>query len=271
MNVAKSTNKDNKSVSYNVPALEKSLDIIDYLVKCNEDLTTHEISTRLHIPIATTYRIVQYLFLRGYLKESQGKQGAFLLGNKFLHVAESVKNRLNINMEALPAMRQLANTTGQTVNFGVLQDYGVMYILQELPALPVNIIAGLRVILSVNTSAIGKVLTAYLPDSERDLFLQKTTLTKKTEKSITGKTAFSKELQKVKKQGFATDEEEFALGISCMAAPVFDYKGVVVASVGVTGHTRDYIDASSFNNIKEAVLRTAANISAAYGFEPGNS
>jgi len=256
--------EENRKAS--VPALDKSLDIIEYMMLVNKPLSTKDISNALAIPIATTYRIINNLEYRGYIRQVKYQSGSYVLGFKFLQLSESVKKQLNLNVVALPTMRELADNTGHTVNIGVLQNDGVLYILQELPSTPVSIIAGLGVVISLNTSAIGKVLTAFLPEMEQYRFLKVTKLLSKTENSIIEQNKFKKELDIIKTQRFGRDNEEYAIGISCLAAPIFNFAGEAIAAIGITGHTRDYENETIFLKLKNEVMSAANNISRGFGY-----
>jgi len=84
-------------------------------------------------------------------------------------------------------------------------------------------------------TAIGKTLLAHLPEAELKAFLQSTELRPLTPKTITAAPILEQELERVRRQGYGFDDEEFAQGIRCLAAPVRNFTGHVVAAIGISG------------------------------------
>ncbi len=149
-------------------------------------------------------------------------------------------------------MFELANRTRQTVQLGILFEYSVMYIDQIRTEKKINIIVPTGTPFPVNLSAGGKILVANLPEEKRKEFLQYVKLKKNTPKSIINKDDFVEELKKVKMRGYATDFEEFARGIWCIAAPILNHKEENIASIGITGHTSELSEKS----VKEMIGHT---------------
>jgi DNA-binding IclR family transcriptional regulator len=167
-------------------------------------------------------------------------------------------------------MKELSEKTGQTTQLGILRGYGVIYIEQVLPMKPVNIVAGLRTLMPVNVSASGKVLVAFLPNEEQDAFLQNAELPPQTLQSITDIRMFKQELIKVKENGYAMDNEEYARGIACLAAPIMDHSGNVKAAIGITGHITAYTDKGNFLRLSQDVVSAAVKISESIGYNSTN-
>lgn len=242
-----------------VPALEKALDILEFVAQRGTGVTVRQIATDLEIPLATAYRIVNYLSSRNYLKQ-QG-EGEFYLGPQILLLSHIADRQFDLINQAKPILNELASKTGQTAQLGVIQDFGVVYIDQALPSKPVNIIAALRTVIPVNLSASGKVLLAHLTPAEQGYFLQNTHLVAQTPNSIVDTDAFKQELERVRECGYAFDHEEYARGIGCVAAPIWDYRGQVIAAIGVTGRIDDYGDDDNKNRIVHLVTNAARQIS----------
>lgn len=245
-----------------VPALEKALDILEYVARRNSSVSVKELSRELEIATATAYRTVNYLSLRGYLRENDQSEGEYFLGPQIFHLANLVTQQLDLVHLAKPIMKELAVKTNQTTQLGILQDFGVVYVEQELPTSPVNIIAALRTIIPINVSASGKVLVAHLSTREQEYFLQNAELPKQTPNSIAEIDALKAELARVKTNGYALDNEEYARGIGCAAAPIFDHQGQAIAAIGVTGGIDHYTTGDDKReSIIQVVKDAAAEIS----------
>lgn len=246
-----------------VPALEKALDILEYVAQQGAPAVVKQIATNLDLPLATTYRIVKYLCSRGYLTGEA--EGEYSLGPQFLYLAQVMTGQFDLISQAKPIMNALAAQTGQTAQLGILQDSGVVYIEQAFPSKPVNIVAALRTVIPINLSASGKVLVAYLNPQEQAYFLQTAPLVMQTRRSIVDREAFQAELLAVRQQGYALDQEEYARGIGCAAAPIWDYKNQAIAAIGITGHIKDYNDPENLAQVIAHVMDAARAISRRVG------
>lgn len=187
------------------------------------------------------------------------------MGLEVLRLARMFKDRLDLRSVSSYTMQSLAEESGQTAQLGILRGHGVMYVAQVQPVEPVAIIAALGTVLPVNVSASGKVLVAYLPLEERERFLERAKLEPYTPKSVTNIDAFREELRRVRDLGYAVDREEYARGIGCLAAPIFDLTGAAVAAVGITGHIAEYRGRSRLGYLTKLVMDGAAEISGALG------
>jgi DNA-binding IclR family transcriptional regulator len=251
-----------------VPALEKALDILEFIALRGTGASVKTLASELSIPIASAYRTVRYLCLRRYLAEEAGTEGSYILGSQFLYLADLTTRQSSLISEAVPYMRKLAAATGQTCQLAVLQDNGVTYIEQTLPTKPVTIIAALRTIVPINVSACGKVLVAALPEHQQQHFLQQANLLRQTPNTIVDPILLQRELNQVRRDGYALDHEEYARGIGCCAAPIIDHRQHTIAAIGITGHISDYSQAEALQQLIDHVRQAAAHISHVLGGEP---
>lgn len=247
-----------------VASVDRCIDILEYVSNQSNPVNVKEISENLHIPIASCFRIIKNLSDRGYIEKSSSSD-RYYLGMKIMELAEKKERTLNIRSIALPYMNSLAMSVNQVVQLGRLENNGVIYIEQALPISPINVIGALYTPLSVNVSASGKVLCAYLPIYEQALYIEKSVFSQLTENSIMNKMEFKKHLMQVKEQGYARDNEEYSIGIGCLAVPIFNYSGKCVASLGVTGNNSEYEEEQHLNFILSKLKETASNISIKMG------
>jgi DNA-binding IclR family transcriptional regulator len=114
-------------------------------------------------------------------------------------------------------------------------------------------------------TALGKVLLAYLSTEERKKILGEKMLPRLTENTITDKGELKKELNKIKKQGFALDREENEKNIYCIAAPIRNYQGEVIAAISISSPIFR-VDKNVQNNLNEALIETSKKISKRLGY-----
>jgi DNA-binding IclR family transcriptional regulator len=248
-----------------VPAVERALDILEYLIARNEATSIRKLSDSLELPRVSVFRIIKSLEAKGYVL-NQGGQGRYILGAKIVSMGSRISRDANLSQVANPFMFELARESGQTVQLGVLFEHQVMYIDQIRTSEALTLVVPSRTPFAVNTSAGGKVLVAALEDSRLQEFLENIILESNTPRAIVDKEQFRLELLRVRKQGYAIDDEEFARGIRCIAVPVHNSAGQTIASLGITGHTRELTD-QRLPALRQATLRTAAKISRSLGYE----
>ena len=224
-----------------VPAVERALDILECLAQ-GEGRTMKEITEELGIPGASLFRILKNLTARGYLLKLEGQPVKYTLGYQILHLAARYSDTSSLGSLAKPYMERLSGLTGQTVQFAVYRGGAFMYIEQVLSAAPVNIMARLYTPMELNASEAG--------------------LKRKTEHTIVEEEALIRELEVTRERGYGVDSEEFALGIGCIAVPVFGAGNHCVGALGITGRMEDYRGGKQFEDLKEQILRTAQEISA---------
>jgi DNA-binding IclR family transcriptional regulator len=249
-----------------VPAVERALDILEYIGEQVQSVPLKEVQNALKIPQASFFRIITELSARGYLREDNSVSGKYVLGHKILYLSQRFARQIDLNTVALHSMRSLSEKCNQTSQLGILQHNGVVYVNQVLSSRPISITASLGTVLPVNISAAGKILTAFLPESEQEELLKKTKFASHTDKTISHIDEFRKELAKVKEYGVAMDDEEYAVGIGCLAAPIFNHKSRCVAAVGITGYIDDYKDKLLLSRNIQYVTQAAKEISEQIGY-----
>jgi DNA-binding IclR family transcriptional regulator len=229
------------TASYSVPAVERAIDILEYMVEKNSPVTIQELTGRLGIPKASAFRIFKTLQARGYLVDTDNSN-RYILGPRVLLLGSRITKEQNLRQISSAHMFALANRTRQTVQLGILFGYRVLYIDQVRTSATDIFIEPTGTPFEVNISAGGKAIVAFLPSIQRKDFLSHAQFASSTEFTITCPDRFRAELEKVARDGFAIDDQEFAIGIRCVAAPIFDSSGACIASVGITGHLSKLTD-----------------------------
>lgn len=253
-----------KDTTNSVPAVDRAIKILEYLGSKNWAVSVNEVSKELSIPRATAFRIMKTLENWGYVYNSNGR-GDYVLGTRILKFGYGIVHgdeRIRLQQIAGPFCFELAQTTRQTVQLGVLFEYEVMYVEQTVATSELSIAMPNETPFPINLSAGGKVLAGALPDERiRDL-LENGKFPRRTENTITDPGDLERELLRVREQGYAIDEQEFAVGVRCIAAPVVDGENEVVFSLGITGHVNEIND-TSIDGLIEKVTGMAAKISEA--------
>ena len=242
-----------------VTAVERALNILEAAAQRRDGLTNSEISRKLAIPKSSASYILRTLERRGYLRR-ETETGRYRLGLKILSLGGDAQANLDIADVALPFMRTLSERIHLTVHLAVLDQGEAVYVEKvEAPGFfKVNTWVGRRMFL--HSTSVGKCLLAWLAKHEVEALVKQQGLKKRTPKTITTMTRLLLDLEQVKHEGYAMDDEENSVGARCLGAPVFDTLGSVVAALGASG-TLTQMDEMSLPRIAEALKETARRIS----------
>ena len=173
---------------------------------------------------------------------------------------------------AAPHLQRLCDETGHTVNLAILDDVDIVYVerfrasRRHQNQIDLDLHVGSR--LPAYCTSLGKVLLAFLPDSERDDVLERTTFARRGPNTRTSKTALLAELRRIRETGIAVNNEELAYGLRSVAVPVFSAGGEVVAALNLAAHRTMVSLDDLIARLGPIMQRTAAGISAQLGYRP---
>jgi IclR family transcriptional regulator, KDG regulon repressor len=251
-------------------AVERALSILEMVASSNGGMTNSDLSRRLKIPKSSASYILRVMEQRDYLRRDDA--GRYKLGFKVLDLTEGAIPSQDVREVAKPILTEfLQKSHLPEAHIAVLDNGRAVYVEKvegEKSFIKMDIWIGHR--LPVHTTAIGKVLVSYLPEEDIRKILETRQMERKTKRSITDPAKFIRETSRVRKYGFAVDDEENAEGVRCVAAPVYDARGEVIAALG-TSSVIMHIDEAHMPVIVELVKTAAANVSAEMGYSPKNS
>ena len=243
------------------PAAEASAKIIAFLSECEQEIGISEISRGTGINKNMVFRILNTLENEGWVYCNEQKYSLTLF---LFKLASKPISRLSLNTAATPVLYDLLNKTGESTYLGILNDDKVLYIQHLDGVKNVRVAGRMGGEYDLYCSAPGKVLLAYADDGFIEEYTSRV-LEKRTANSITEKNLLLKELEKIRQNGYATDCEEFGNGITCVAAPIFDYTGKVVGCIGNSAFTLNHDSQSVIERILSPVLKAAKEISVCIG------
>lgn len=217
-----------------VPALDRSLDLLELLSVSSDGLTLSELSKRLEAPKNAVFRITQTLLARGYLSRDVETM-AFQLTGKMLRLAPPCSGGVSLPEVSRDSMIGLRDATRETVQLGVLNGSEGIIIDQVEGLEPLRIVVDLGLRFALHNNAPGKLLLAYLPEATREALLSTMTLTASTSRTITTKNGLREECERIIGQGYATDFAEADEGVHCIAAPILDDSENVAGTLWLTG------------------------------------
>jgi len=251
--------------NYPIKVLNKTFSILEVLLQQGSAMNMTEISEKLGLYPSTTHRILDTLKHWGYVEQDPHTQ-KYQLGLKALELGMAKLHQMNLAREATPYLKELVNQFNETVHLGILEEEEVLYLLKEESSQTIRMHSWVGKRAPLHCTALGKVLLAHLSVEERKKILGEKVLSRHTENTITDKRKLEKELSKVREQGFALDREENEKDVWCIAAPIKNHQGKVIAAVSISGPAFR-IDKKVQNNLKEVLIETSTKISKRLGYD----
>lgn len=242
-----------------VPAVERSLAILERIADSNQGLTLSELSKVLGLPKNAIFRITNTLRAEGYVVRDE-RSMRFTLTSKLGRLASGPLETRDLIEVSFGEMRTLRDQTGETVQIGrrIGSEGVVLAHVESTQPLRISVDAGLRFPLYNN--APGKMLLATLPVVERDRLIGEIDLIKCTDRTILKREELRKECDRVLSRGYATDCAEADEGIHCVAAAIRDSQGITIGTVWVSAPSRR-LRKSDFTQVGPSVMSAAERIS----------
>ncbi len=251
--------------SQRIESVAKALTIL-MLFKTNKtEWGVTEIACELGMQKSTVYRLLSTMQEFGFVRKN-GEGTAYRLGLRIFELGSVVSNSFDFRDIAVSYMHKLSEQCGETIHLGILNDNEVMSIeaVEAQSSLKSAIIVGKRA--PLYCTSVGKALLAFLPTEERKQIIQSIHFEKFTEHTIINQDALEKELELIREQGYAIDNMEHVIGITCAAAPIFDAVGTVVGSLSISGPSVR-LDPQRLSECVKFVLATAKDISKDLGYK----
>ena len=246
---------------YTIGVLGKSFGVIE-LMAHQAKWELRYLAKASGLPKGTLQRILLTLCELGFVSQD-GKGGAYSLTLKFFKLGQRIASNNSLVEKARPACRQLMEKVNETVNLCVAQNFDMVVMAQQVSWQILRLDSIIGSSFPIYPSASGKVHCAFLEESELLKFLNELRETR-PELTTDDINRFCTELAAIRREGVGFDCEEIFTGVRCVAAPIFDYTGNLVATIGCSVPTVRITEESSALLIRE-VIQTAAAISMSIG------
>jgi IclR family transcriptional regulator, KDG regulon repressor len=244
-------------------SLEKALRIIDAVAKA-KSVGLRELAAEVNFPPSTVHRLLTILTASRYLiQDPESKR--YRLSLKFLELGSAVREDLDVISAARPHMTSLMEATSETVNLALFDGSGIVYVDQVA-----NSNSFLRMFTRVGTRAslyctgIGKACLAGLPEEFVSSYWHSTEKRPYTDRTIRDEPSLRSELDIIRRQGYAVDNEEMEIGVRCVASAIRQHRSGIVAGVSISGPS-SRLTLDRIPSMGESVRLTASLISADLG------
>ena len=246
---------------------ERLLLIIEYLAQARTPKRLLDISRDLKINKSTLLRFLLTLQNHGYVIQDE-YTARYSLTYKICTIASRVKDSIDIRELCTPAMHKISAAFGESVSLAIEQNQKAVYIeIVEGPELMLRTMQRIGKVAPLYCTGIGKLFLLNLSDKELEEYAAKEKMTKFTENTITNLDALKAELARVRENGYAFDNEECEIGARCIAMPIRDMSGRVIAGISATGPTTRMTDAHIQENLP-VITRATQELSQRMGYQP---
>lgn len=250
-----------------VQSLVRALSLLNRVAEAPENgVTLMDLTQQVGLPPSTAHRLLLTLEQERYVRFNPERK-VWTIGVQAFITGCAFTRARNLAALARPHLRRLMEDCGETVNLAVEENGEAVYLSQVECRQIMRAFArpGMRV--PIHCSAVGKALFSRTSDKVITKTLQQHGMPRLTAKTITTPLEFRAELEQVRAQGYAVDDEEHAVGLRCISAPIFDEAGEVIAAVSISGPVAR-VDEDRISALGKMVVEAACAISVQMGATP---
>jgi IclR family transcriptional regulator, KDG regulon repressor len=219
--------------NYPVKAVARALSILEALLHHPSPISITQLSQQLGLYPSSVHRMVDTLKYWGFIEQVPYTQ-EYTLGLKVVELGMAKLHQLNVFNEATPFLKQIAEQFDETVNLAVLDQGEVVYLdkVESTRIVKAILYPGKRA--PFHCTAIGKVLMAFQPKTVRSKIIKEKKLTRYNQNTITDPEVLENELMKIRDSGYALDNGEQVEEVHCVAVPIYDIHGKVIAAISIS-------------------------------------
>jgi DNA-binding IclR family transcriptional regulator len=251
--------KDDKGVQ----SIDRALDIIEALSTEQKGLGVTELSRRIGLHKSTAHRLLSTLAHRGYV--TKRADGGYQIGLKLIEAVSCYINSLELQTEARPYVAQITAELGLTAHLGVLEGDQVVYIERMDVFSGVKLYSQIGLRMHAYCSSLGKCLLSGFSREELKRLLANCSFNKFTPNTLASFDALCEDLKQARARGFAMDNLEYSLNNRCIGAPIFDYRGEIIAAISASGPPAILTEAR-VREVADCVKAKALEISRSLGY-----
>jgi DNA-binding IclR family transcriptional regulator len=246
-----------------VQSVDRALEILDFLIETPGSASLSRICEGVSLNVSTGHRLLGTLIAHGYVRQDPLTK-EYMVGPQSLRLAQTALSNFDIRDRAMEPLRDLAASARELANLAALNGDHAIYIAQ-VPAgeRTIQMFTQLGALGPLYCSGVGKAMIAFMPETLVDRLVGNRILAAYTVNTITNILKLKQELQRVRECGYAVDDEEREEGVRCVAAPIFQSNGEVVAAISISGPSGrfPYSRLDELGNlVKQAAWRVSYNL-----------
>lgn len=242
-----------------IQALAKGLKILNLLEHSRNGLGTTEIAKQLSIDKSSASRLLHTLANYGFV-EQDDNSARYQLGPQLLTLGQHLLNRITLRDHARPYLHELVDKTGECAHLAIQAQRQALYIDQVESTAALRVESEIGTLSPLHCTALGKVMLAFagskMPEEMRPF----------THRTVTDPSTLEAQLTQTTNRGYAIDDEEYNYGVRCVAAPVYDHRGILVGAIGISGPA-GRVTLERIDEFGKVVKDTADALSARLGYD----
>lgn len=247
---------------YQLNSLARAVSVLEMLGESDTPLSLSEVCRFMNLHKSTAHRSLMVLEQSGLIERTP--ENRFRLGLKLYELGNRAVEQIDLRTYVRPYMMRLAAQIGETVHMSVLQKSSIVYLEKAGPIRKVCTSSKIGTSNPVYCTSMGKAMLAFQPEAELEQTLANLKFVRYTEKTLCTREDLLKSLEKVRRRGYAIDDEEIEPGVRCVGAPIFNADGRAIAALSVSGPTLR-ITVQSVPVLAERLMRSCREISVSLG------
>ena len=252
-----------------IQSVDRALLLLEYIISHPEKkLTLTELAEVMDLDKSSVFRILTTLSRHGLVRQEEGKK-LYKPGFGIFGLASSLYEQMKLPVVVSPYLREIARKTQENAHLAVKSGTQAVFIDREQGTNRILTNTNIGDTEELHCTAVGKCLICDYSREELDILFGGQTLRRFTERTITDLDALSGELDEVKAKGYGTDIEEYEPNVVCLACPIINYQGKIIAAIGISG-TKDRGLPDLERNIRIIQEAAAAINKLLTGTEPTN-
>ncbi|MFQ3619340.1 MAG: IclR family transcriptional regulator [Spirochaetales bacterium] len=260
-NIATKTAGTKKNLS-----IGKALQVIEIMASCGGPRRLQEIAAKSGIPASTALRFLTTLKEYGYVDQVP-ETAQYFLTMKFCRIADQISKQIQIRDVVKPFLQKLSKEFEESVSLAIEQNFQVVYIdVVDGPDHMLQTLQRIGKVAPLHGTGVGKCLLSGFDESRLQEFIHKKGIPPLTPHTIHSLEKLKEELAKVRRNGWAVDNEECEVGARCVAAPIRNYTGKIIAAISTSGPVFRMTE-EKMDYIKTHITQAAQEISRLLGFE----
>lgn len=251
------------SRSVTIQSVDRAVEILERMAKRGGCASLSDLAHDLGLSRSTVHGLLATLKQRGLV--AQETNSLYVLGIKLFELGTVAVSRLDLRTSAGPVLQRLVDEFQETAHLVVADGLEVIYIDKRECSRSMRIVSQVGYRLPAYCTAVGKAILAFMPTEELDRLLASAELRAWTQNTITDKQLLKAELEKIRRCGYALDNEEIFEGLSCVGAPIRDHTRQVVGALSIAGPSVR-LGPDRRAEIVRAVVAAAAQVSYQLGY-----
>jgi IclR family acetate operon transcriptional repressor len=246
-----------------VQSVDRALSILETLAEDDEGYRLSDLAVRTGLSTSTVHRLLATLEKRRFVQFDR-YESKWHVGARSFSVGATFARRRNFTAQAMPYLRKLRDLTRETANLAVVDDQSIIVLTRIESREIMRSLTKVGGRVAMVASGVGKAVLATYSDEDVNAVICRQGMPRLTEKSIVRPGELFRELQAIRRQGYAVDDEEARMGLRCVAAVVYSDCSEPLAAISVSGMTSRMTD-DRLPIIGRTVREVAAELTVALG------